>query len=163
MSVRGWLRSPVIWTGLLISALFWVLWPFLPVKLTFDMLNAVVVSVGIGVVVAYAPGIFVALRRDRRELTSGKILIIGIIATWVATNVRSAWNWAWRYYHKPPEMIDHPVVAFMLLILIMGGVLHLTARDAIDGQVPRQVWRRVGIIIAIGLSAGGLFFAALEQ
>src|SRR5688500_6344879 len=103
-------RSRQLLAGVTMAACFLPLWWFLPTPYLFDLVNALTVSVGIGVLFAYAPGIAKSFRET--HWTGAHYLVLGIAGTWGATTGRHLWNWAWRFTGKPDAMIDHPLVAF---------------------------------------------------
>lgn len=151
---------PLVWGAVFTLVAFWAVAPFVPRKLLFDVLNAVVSAVGLGVIAAYLPGVWITLRTNLAS--TGHFLVTGIALTWVASNGRTFWNWAWRYYGKPDYMIDHLMVAFFLVVLIMGGILHLAAKDVIEEKVPTRTWRKAGILLSLGFAIGFLFIVFLE-
>jgi hypothetical protein len=59
-------------------------------------------------------------------------------------------------------MIDHPFVAFLVWATFMGGVMHMTAKGALDGEIPRENWIRLGLVIALGVMTGLLVIVFLE-
>jgi hypothetical protein len=132
----------------------------LPRQFMFDIVNALTVAVGVGVLIAYLPGICRSLQELRWDGTH--YLVLGIFVTWSATALRHLWNWIWRFLGKPAEMIDHPIVAFLVWMTFMGGVLHMTARGALDGEIPRENWIRLGVVIAAGIVTGLLVIVFLE-
>lgn len=146
--------------GAALSAAFVPLWWFLPTTYLFDLVNALTVSVGAGVLFAYAPGIWRSFAMKR--WTGGNFLVVGIAAAWASMTMRHLWNWAWRYFGKPDAMIDHPLVAFTVWLAMMGGFLHLAAGGAIDGDIPRENWLRAGAYIALGLALGSVVIIWLE-
>ncbi len=133
---------------------------YLPPIYLFDLVNALTVAVGIGVLVAYGPGIFKSFQQPRWD--GSHYLVLGITATWTATAGRHLWNWAWRFMGKPPDMIDHWMVAFMVWLAFMGGVLHLTAKGAIGGEIPRENWIRLGVVVACGLATAFIVMVFFE-
>jgi hypothetical protein len=133
---------------------------FLQRHYMFDVVNALTVSVGVGVLIAYFPGIWRSLMEPR--WSGSHYLIFGIFLTWVATATRHLWNWVWRFLGKPPEMIDHPIVAFMVWLTFTGGILHMMAKGALDGEIPRENWIRLGVMVAIGVVTGLLVIIFLE-
>ena len=159
--IRDILSSRLAWAGFIACALFWIIAPFVPRDLLYAVINSVAVSLGIGILVAYIPGVSKTLRARPNELSMGHILVVGVVATWTALAIRTSWSWVWRYYDKPADMIDSLVLAFSGFLTILGGILHLSARDAINGQVPARTWRWVGVLTAGGIMAGSLAFAFL--
>lgn len=160
--MREIIKSRMFLTAVAITAVFWTFGALVPRSLLFDLLNAMAVAIGTGVIVAYAPGVIKTLQSRPEDISTGHILVVGIVCAWVAAVVRSGWNWAWRYLGKPDALIDHLGVAYLLVVLIMGGIAHLAAKDAINGQIPRESWRRIGIYTALGLAVGALVFLLLE-
>jgi hypothetical protein len=132
----------------------------LPPNYLFDVVNALTVAVGVGVLIAYFPGICKSLREPKWDGTH--YLVMGIFVTWIATAVRHLWNWVWRFLGKPPDMIEHPFVAFLVWATFMGGIMHMTAKGALDGEIPRENWIRLGIVVAFGVMMGLLVIIFLE-
>lgn len=133
---------------------------FLPTAYMFDLVNALTVAVGVGVLAAYGPGVWRSYQQD--EWGGGHYLVLGIAVTWIATTLRHMWNWAWRFAGKPDAMIDHPAVAFLVFLAMLGGTLHLAASGAIDGDIPRRNWLRLGIALAVGLALAFIVIVFLE-
>jgi len=146
--------------GVAMALTFVPLWWFLPTTYLFDLVNALTVSVGIGVLIAYLPGI--ARSFTMKRWTGANFLVLGIVAAWVAIDGRHLWNWIWRYSGKPDAMIDHPLVAFMVWLTAWAGVLHLAAKGAIDRDIPRENWLKAGAFIAFGLALGSIVIVVLE-
>lgn len=118
----------------------------------FTMLDSVAVSVGVGVVWAYAPGWWHWLKAHRT--TAGHLLVLGVGLTWVALVGRLGWLWAWRLLGRPDQFFDHWFVALLLYFVIVGGALHLVANRAIDDQIPVAGWITLGVAVAIGVITG---------
>ena len=132
----------------------------LPRHYMFDVVNALTVAVGCGVLIAYFPGIVRSLAQPKWE--GSHYLVLGVFVTWVATDLRHLWNWLWRFLAKPPDMIDHWFVALLVWVTFLGGVLHLTAKGAIDGEIPREYWIRLGATVAAGIAVALLVIIFLE-
>jgi hypothetical protein len=156
------LTSSKLWTAIALWSAFWVVEPFVEHhEYLFDVMNALSVSVGIGILIAYSEGIYESLVTKRP--IGGHWLILGIAVTWVASSVRQIWNWAWRWLDQPLWMINHPFVAFLVWVLVTGGALHLMSKNAIEGQIPRRNWLRLGWWVALGLSVGLIVAIFLEE
>jgi hypothetical protein len=153
-------KSKVFWTGVVVWLCFWPFAILIPKDYLFDIVNAFSVCVGIGVIIAYMPGIKAAL--EARKMTAGQFLILGIACTWLATVGRHLYNWIWRYLGKPEAMIDHPMVAFLVVMLVSGGFLHLSASHAIDEEFPETSWRQLGIVTAFSLAVASFFILYFE-
>jgi hypothetical protein len=155
----GLLRSRRFWVGLTATIGFLPL-VFMPRNYLFDLVNGLTVAVGVGVMIAYFPGICKSMREPKWDGTH--YLVMGIFITWLATATRHLWNWVWRYIGKPPEMIDHQFVAFLVWMYFLGGVMHMSAKGALDGEIPRSTWIRMGIAVAAGVGLGLLVILFLE-
>ena len=126
----------------------------------FDVVNALTVAVGVRCPDRILPGIVeVSLNRNG---SGSHYLVLGMFVTWVATDLRHLWNWLWRFLAKPPDMIDHWFVALLVWVTFLGGVLHLTAKGAIDGEIPREYWIRLGATVAVGIAVALLVIIFLE-
>lgn len=147
--MRRVVRNRLTWTALTVWLLFWPIAWALERDTLFDLVNALSVSVGVGVLCAYMPGFWYALRHQ--PLSGPHYLVLGIGCTWLATSIRHMWNWGWRFLDKPEWMIDHPFVAFLVWVLFTGGCLHLTAKGAIDGDIPKSNWIWLGAVVAVAV------------
>ncbi len=83
------LKNCMVWTALILGAVFWIVGPMLSRGLLFDMLNAMLIAVGTGVVIAYGPGVVKTLRLGGRQIDTGHVLVIGIVAAWTGTVIRT--------------------------------------------------------------------------
>jgi hypothetical protein len=153
------LRSRRFWVGLTATIGFLPL-IFMPRNYLFDLVNALTVAAGVGVLIAYFPGICKSMREERWD--GNHYLVMGIFVTWLATAMRHLWNWIWRFIGKPPEMIDHQIVAFLVWMYFLGGIMHLSAKGALDGEIPKATWIRMGITVAAGVALGLLVILFLE-
>jgi hypothetical protein len=138
----------VLWLGFLP-----VLYIF-PRQELFEVLNAVVFCVAIGVLIGYAPGVWEALKKPLRHLHAGDALQIGIAIGWAATAIVFAVLWYWRLTGKQADIIDHGVTAFSRWMLTTAGFMHLAASGSINGLVPLRSYIKAGIYTAIGLFVG---------
>lgn len=136
----------------------------LPTRLLFDLMNAVAVSIGVGVVAAYFAGAWRWTKTSRS--TGSNLLILGIMATWLAATGRLVGIWTWRGLGQPAGFLDHPIFAFGIYLFILGGALHLTASNETDNAIPPLNWLLLGLFVAVGvllafvLSGGFLSIAA---
>lgn len=157
--MRVW-TAPHLWAALALWILFWPVALMLPISWLFDIVNALSVSMAIGVVTAYLPGVIDSIRR--RGLSSGHYLVLGIVITWMATAVRNSWNWTWRWLGEPPWMINHIFVAFQVWVLFTAGILHMVAQDSIDGRIPRENWLKLGKWVFVGVFSAALVIVWFE-
>lgn len=154
MDRRSPLFSNVVWLGLVLWAGFIPFIFLFPRQELFEILNAIVFAIAIGVVVGYAPGVWQALKSDIRDLRSGDALQIGIAIAWLATACVFVVMWWWRLTGKESALIDHGFTAFSRWMLITAGFLHLAASGSVDGRVPLRSYLRAGIMTTIGIMLG---------
>lgn len=147
--MRVLLRSNMLWLALFVWVIFWPFVFILDRDTLYESVTAIAGAIGIGVLVAYTPGIIRAIRADDRR--SGNLLILGIGCTWFAAVGNRVWGWTYNLLGHPEWMLQHPFISFLIWIFFTGGVLHLTAYNAVDGRVPPKAWAYVGGITAAGL------------
>src|SRR5918993_2348957 len=151
--VAGWNNS-ILWLGLGLWLLFIPAVLFFDRQVFFELLNAVAFSVATGIVVGYAPGVWVALRQPLVELRAGDALQIGVAVGWFATAMIFGVLYYWRLTGKDPSVVDHALNALSRWILISAGFMHLAAAGSIDGMVPLKSYLRAGKMTALGLILG---------
>lgn len=144
-------RKASLWVILAAFLLFIPAQALLPFNILIEMLNAVAVSIGIGVLFAYGRGILQGYRRD--GLTPGHLLAIGIFFSWLAVVIRLLMVWTWRITGWE-EAVTHWSLAFAVWMFILGGALHLTAREAIEYHIPRSHWLWLSLLISVGVFIG---------
>jgi hypothetical protein len=142
-------------------ALLVILWtsflPFLlifPRQELFEVLNAIIFSVSIGIIVGYAPGVWDAMHRPLHQIRAGDALQIGIVVGWLATAIAFSVLWYWRLTGKETSAIDSGIAAFSRWMLTTAGFMHLAASGAIDGMVPLRSYIRAGVYTGIGVFIG---------
>lgn len=145
----GLFKNKTIWQALIFWAAFWPVAHVVPREHLFDALYAIASCIGVGVLIAYGPGIYKSLQKQ--VLNGGHYLVFGIGCTWSATLARFIYAWVWRYLGKPEWMVDHMFIAFTIWVLISGGALHLTAKNAINGQIPKSNWVWLGAVGTCGV------------
>lgn len=112
----------------------------------------IVMSLSVGVCVAYAPVLASAVLNPHP--TKGDYLATGIFliwTSWVATPLLSfvARDFGW------PGIYNTDWTSFTVLLAFVAALLHLWAPNAVDGSLPRARWATTGLIVAVG------FFIAL--
>jgi len=152
------MKTPLISTTVVLGMLLWLAFlPFLfiaPRQELFEMLNAVIFSVAIGILIGYAPGVWEAVRRPLSELRAGDALQIGIFIGWGATAIVFVVLWYWRLTGKETDVVDSALSAFSRWMLTTAGFMHLAASGSIDGMVPLKSYIKAGIYTAVGIFVG---------
>lgn len=150
--MKAILSSGVVWSLVAANVLFFLAVTFVSPESLLEIVISLSIAVGIGVVAAYIPGAFRALINDPRR--GGQFLILGILAIWFALIGRSVWSYVYRYSGHPEWMVSDPILAYFVWLSVIGGLLHLLARGALDGNIPRSNWLYAVAVFAAGI---GLF------
>ncbi|MCX5495800.1 hypothetical protein OSH11_13885 [Kaistia dalseonensis] len=146
--------SRTIWIAAALLIGYW------PVALLFsgpgliEVLNGALLGVSTAVLIAYLPEALRAAAKPRLDKTDQ--LILGIVVTWIGTDLFRAWGIYSRVAGFPEWMRYSPMLGFLIYLFILGGVLHITAPNSIADHVPRAAWIRVGAAIGVGAFIAGL-------
>ena len=81
---------------------------------------------------------------------------VGITLTSAGISLGGFWFLAWHLSGRPQWMVNSDPAAFILLLVIAGGCMCVTAPGAVDGAIPRKSWIRTGIAFGLGMFAGTL-------
>jgi len=158
---RQIIRSVHLWIALGLWIAFWPVALNIERLLLFEIMNALSVAIGFGVMVGFAPGVIEALRAGRR-LTDGHLLVLGVAVVWGSIVVRQFHQWMWRLSGKPESWEESLVLAFAIWMTLTAGLLHMCATEVIDGSMPRRGWVRVGAIIAAGIAMAMIAYVFIE-
>lgn len=104
-------------------------------------------SVGLGVIVAYAPVILEAPRH--RPLTTGVVLSLGILLGWISHAILGGYTLLIQAGITQPNVV---LLAWASLLADFSGMMHLAAAKAIDGTIPLRGWLRAGLWTASGMA-----------
>lgn len=143
-------RNKTIWVALGLSAIYWLMAFIVPIDVTLETLNWVLVATAVVVTIAYAPTALDALIASRPDRVQQ--LVLGIICAWVATIALRVWVGIWRFLDTPEWMVQSRMIGFFIYLSILGGVLHITAPGSVDGIVPKRNW----MMLASAILSGGL-------
>lgn len=115
-------------------------------------------SVGIGVVVAYAPGLWLMMRDG--YLSRGLLLSMGIIELMLFLVAHQLYHWYWRLTGEDLNVINSSIVAWFVIMMGCAGVFILTAPGVIEETVPRRSWIILGAWVSAGMAMAmtALFF-----
>lgn len=123
--------------------------------------NVILLSLACGIVVAYAPVAWDALKRGM--IDGASILAIGILSSWAAVAVARMVSVAWRVIDKPVEWLDSPWWGTHIALSTIGAMCHLVAPEAVGGRIPTREWVRIGLMVAAGVFIGaGLIIFNLD-
>lgn len=114
--------------------------------------NVILLSLASGIVVAYAPVAWDALKRGM--IDGASILAIGILSSWAGVVVARSISILWRVVDKPVEWLDSPYWGLHILFSTIGAMCHLVAPEAVGGRIPTREWVRIGLMVAAGVFVG---------
>jgi hypothetical protein len=142
--------------GFFIFGAFWVAAPFMDITFVYGFVNALALAIGCGIVATYLPEVWETIRLPRKEISGGHLLVIGIVLAWLSSAERGAFAYLYRYLGEPWSMRDTLFQAFAVWVLVWAGVMHMVAKGAVHGSIPRDSLVRVGWSVA-----GGVLFMLL--
>lgn len=123
--------------------------------------NVILLSLACGIVVAYAPVAWDALRRGM--IDGASILAMGILASWSGVAVARIVSVIWRVLDKPVDWLDSPWWGTHIALSAIGAICHLIAPEAVGGRIPTREWVRIGLMVAAGVFVGaGLIIFNLD-
>jgi hypothetical protein len=99
----------------------------------------------------------------RNDLDGAHYLVAGIAGFGATQAVRYMFNWTWRLLDKPPGFLDNVFLAFVLWVSVLCALMHLMARNVIKGQIPRDNYKVVGIVIGVGVAISLIVISFLEN
>ncbi len=121
--------------------------------------NAFLISVGCGVVVAYARD--AALAHMTRIPTQADWLGVGIWWAWVSVVLGRTYTFTGRILDIDlDDWFNTHMITFQIMVGIWAGVCHLTAPEAIEGWKPSKVYVTLGIRTAVAAFVLLIGFAA---
>lgn len=144
------LRSKTAWIAISLSIVYWLMAFIVPLDVTLQTLNWVLVAVAVTVTVAYTPTAIDALASSRPDRVEQ--LVLGIICAWVATIGLRIWTGIWRFLDQPDWMQESRLLGFFIYISILGGVLHITAPGSTNVAIPKKNW----LMLLFAILSGGL-------
>jgi hypothetical protein len=118
----------------------------------FELVNASVVAISVGVVVGFSKGAWTVARTDPRCQTAGDVLVMGVFLVWIGLAFAFVMLWGYRLT-EDRWWIDAWPAALSRWIILLGGVFHLAAAGAIDGKVPPRAYVRAGVIVGLAVAA----------
>lgn len=134
--------------GVVLFTAYWLVAPLLDRGQVYAIVNALAFVIAIAIVIAYLPEVWVTIRLPRRAVSGGHLLVLGIVVAWASSAERGAYSYLYRYMGEPAWMRDTLVQAFAVWVLVWGGVMHVTAKGAVHGTIPRRNWVRLGFAVA---------------
>ena len=129
--IRGVSFSHLALALTLIALVFSLIVTGTDIKTAFRITNSLVVAVGAGLLISYAPSVWEAVRS--RNLSPGHLLVFGITFNWVGIVIRSV---SWYVTGQTPPVGDLAPWLGALFLAVLGGFLHVAAVEAIESRWP---------------------------
>jgi len=148
--LRDIATSRLVWGGLFCLSIFWIVAAIARFEHYIPLVHALRFMVAVAATVAYAVGVRKILQR--RPIDRLSQITLGVTVAWFAEACLAFGSLWYRLDDTMTWWTDSPIVAFLLYTKTLGGVLHITAPGAIDGQVPTRNW--VILAVAIGAAVG---------
>jgi hypothetical protein len=134
---------------------YWPVSLIVPRQILLEAVNGMLAALSIGVVMAFFPGAWWALRNRPYRMDGSHLLVLGITVIQIAVSVLFVWSWAYRFLDQPAWMVDHLFRGWIVYLLFLGGLLHLMAGDMGTGKdntaLPTTGWIHIGAVVAGGL------------
>lgn len=109
-------------------------------------------AVAVAVLLLYGGAFVIGFRTQK--MTAVDWLIGGICLTWTGTLIDRLWRLTYRVLHHPHWMESSPVLLISLVIVAIGGVLHISAKHENGGNAMLRSWRSLTLAIGSGLVLG---------
>jgi hypothetical protein len=143
---------------LLVTALL-LLYPvtvlFVGHRQSFEIGNVILLSMSIGIVVAYTPDVLDAM--SRRMIDGGGMAAISVWLCYAGIATGRLMSIAWRLAGKPPGWLDTTIWASQNTLLLAAAVTLTLAPQAVAGRVPPKQWLKLGITTAISVFAAAWY------
>lgn len=148
-------RAPLVAIAFLVAIALVLAHLTLPTNWIIMALYLVLVMVAAGLAVGYFEGVWDALRARRPGMAS--LYTLGAFMPWVALLMlcvtaimirADPGQWSW--------LRSTPMVSGYLMTFILAGLLQMASPGALDGNVPRANWIKVGFVVGGGIIAAVL-------
>lgn len=150
-------HSKYAWIGIGACLAFWTTAYFTPFTPVYVVVNVIFLALSISVSLSYFAGFLEALIAG--ELREGEQLVMGIWLAWFGDSLLRIWAMTQRGLGYPDWMVGSDIVSFLIFIKLMGATLHMAAPGAVEGEVPRTIWIRLGIAFTLGAAFAALILA----
>lgn len=149
--MKNVLQSKNFWVVLLLWGGFWPVAAYIPRPFLFDTVNSLSIAACLGVAIAFVPSVYRFFFRN--DLDGAHYWVMGIVGALSATAARHMLNWVWRWLDKPGALQDHIIVAWLVWVIFTAACVILLSRDMLKGEIPKENWRWLGIVIGVGVAA----------
>ena len=163
----AFLHSPMVIALLAVTVVYWIVSVFVNARHAIEFLDGVVISCSATVMAVYGRKFNESLSRQRPEVFD--MVIIGIAGGWFVNSLDRMWRLVSRVTYNT-DMLDHPIIGYLLALLATFACFHLIVRGAIaNGEAPdprqrvtAEAWGIIVVAIFAGVAMGTLA-VALDQ
>lgn len=143
-------RNRIVLFVLFAWSLYWPIAWLTPRSIMLEAVNGWVAALSLGVLAAYLPGAWKALRTRPYRMRGAHLMILGISLIQIAIAFLFVWGWLFRVLDMPAWMVDNIIRGGMVHLLAIGSLLQMLAGDmADDDALPTRGWMHVGLIVAV--------------
>ncbi len=131
----------------LVLSLYPVTVAFLGRYRAFEVGNVVLLSMSMGIMVAYLPEVVNSI--GRRMIDGAGVAAISIFLCYSGIATGRVLSIAWRLSGRPPEWLDTSIWASQNALLLTAAVTLTLAPQAVAGRVPPLQWVKMGAFVAV--------------
>lgn len=150
----NWLHNRFLAGGAIASAIYWLLAAYVPGPHMIAVANSIFVGVAIAVIITWGPSAWRAFRDGGREgwqqLVAAPVITLG---AFVCLRIYVA---VVRAFDMPDELVNSPVIGYMLLMSGCGCMLYLSSPGTANGVTPPRNWLWIVGAVAIGMLVAGI-------
>ena len=141
------IKNTTLWIIVLLTfALFTPLAVFRERQEIFEIVDALAVGMGIGVLLGYAKTVWRAIKLPVHDLTSGDYMLVGLYFSTMGSSLRLAGQWYWRANDKPNWWIDSLGLFYITIFIVIGVAFFLLTTASHEGVlVKNAVYRPVAL------------------
>lgn len=148
-------RSLTFWGIIGLFVLFAAVTHYMPGDLSFELTNALVASVGFGVVLGFIKVICISLKKHPWEMQSDDMLVLGILMLAIGISVLFVGLW-WYRITDDFEVLNYWVFLHARFAIVVGMTFLFASSGSVDGRIPPGTYLRAGAVLAAGVALLGL-------
>jgi len=152
-----------LWITLLVSAAF-----LIPLDLIFarnelfEFVNLLIIAVAAGTAIGFHPAALDALKLPAHKLSSGQVLVTGLVLASIAIVIIFTGQYVWRAFDRPDQISDNLFLAFGRWLLFISWVMTLIASGSDEGKLPPSTYKRAGIVVFVTIIIAGVILALFD-
>jgi hypothetical protein len=124
-------------------------------QIAFEIVNGIGSAVAVGVTISWSKIIIAKMRKHPWEFESDDSLVLGLGCLAISGLVILAFLWTYRI--TGDDWYRNNELAFLSRVgIAIGFSMLLATSGAIDGRMPPESYRKVGIYVALGLALSAM-------